>query len=125
MAHVLLEEGKKKNWLPIQTIKSILMTGSEKLGRKISTPVVSLKEEAERKVRKMHSDAVDDLKELITGTQKAYDDVQKMAEERIGIVLKALSGFSGTNNEIKNLRDEVKKLRKRVENLEKTLKEHR
>lgn len=108
MAQVLYEQQKsQKTRLPLGAIKEIVLTGSEKIGRRISTPLTSLrdevttlKEEAERRVSSFKEQAEKRVMgilhesrdktdprtlvaEVSAATTQALDEWGKMLEERI------------------------------------------
>lgn len=109
MAQIVYEQQKSdKGRLPLGALKEIVLSGGEKLGRKIATPLTSLRdevhslrEEAERRVTTLREqaerrvmgilnesrDKTDEAKTLVAevsaATHTALDDWAKALEERI------------------------------------------
>ncbi len=109
MAQIVYEQQKSnKGKLPLGALKEIVLSGGERLGRKIATPLTSLreevhslKEEAERRVTTLREqaerrvmgilhdgrDKTEDAKTLVAevsaATSMALDDWAKALEERI------------------------------------------
>jgi polyhydroxyalkanoate synthesis repressor PhaR len=144
LAQIVYEqEKKKKNFLPLGTLKGIIRSSGKLFHKKIATPVASLKDETERTVSSMRADAerrVNTIRgdaeralgnllergdarplvrELANSTTKAYEDFAKVVDEG----LKQLVG--GINAETQappwrgELEDRIAVLEERLAQLEK------
>lgn len=120
LAQVLVSEEKRQRGdIPLKRLLGLLQTGGEYLQRKLGTPVTSLKDEAERTVHRiMRGEPAEELREFIMATHRAYDDVQRLVDDRLQVVLSTVRNLSPVLKEIARLRDEVAALRARVEALE-------
>jgi polyhydroxyalkanoate synthesis repressor PhaR len=119
LAQVLVgEEKRSRPILPGQRLMSMLQSGGDFLKVKLA-PVASLKDEAEKTVQRlMHAEAAEEFKEFLTGTQRAYDDLQKRADDRFQTVLAAVRNIAPIHKELEFLRREVRGLSERVKTLE-------
>lgn len=119
LAQVLLgEEKKNRPAVPIQRLLGLLQTGGEFLTRKLA-PVTTIRDEAEKQVhRLMQGEPAEEIRDFLTHTQKAYEDVQRRADERLQMVIATVRNFAPMLKEIDRLRKEVSTLKARVEALE-------
>lgn len=120
LAQVLLgEEKKARPAVPIQRLIGLLQTGGEFLQRTLSTPVSSLRDEAEKTARRlMRGEHAEELREFVVSTHRAYDDVQRRVDERLQTVLATVRHLSPLQKEVDRLKSQVDELRERVAALE-------
>ena len=129
LAQILFEEQKKQTTrMPLGMLKEIIRTSGSSITdfiqRRLTQPVQSFKEEAERRVDKIvrrSESTVEEkarqVREFFTSTQKTLDDLQKKLDERIQIVVDAMGSRA-------KFREQLAALRERIEALESRLKEH-
>jgi len=119
LAQVLVgEEKRSRPVLPGQRLMSLLQTGGDYLKVKLA-PVATLKDEAEKTVQRLiHTEPAEEVKEFLVGTQRAYDDFQRKADERFQTVLAAVRNIAPLYKEVENLRKDVRDLSDRVKSLE-------
>jgi polyhydroxyalkanoate synthesis repressor PhaR len=124
LTQILFEEEKKqKSILPLATLKSIIQSGGEFIQKKITEPVVSLREEAEKTVSKLIKiDGFEETKSMIRDfidhSQHAIDDLQRRIDDRIRLVLHSMTPFTSYQSDMASLHERLKKLEQRIENLE-------
>jgi len=128
LAQILFEEQKKQTTrMPLGMLKEIIRTSGSSITdfiqRRLTQPVQSFKEEAERQVDKIvrrSESTVEEkarqVRDLFTSTQKALDDIQKKLDERIHNVFDAVGSRA-------QFKEQLAALRKRIEDLETRLKE--
>jgi len=128
LAQILFEEQKKQTTrMPLGMLKEIIRTSGSSITdfiqRRLTQPVQSFKEEAERQVDKIvrrSESTVEEkarqVRDLFTSTQKALDDIQKKLDERIHNVFDAVGSRA-------KFKEQLAALRKRIEDLETRLKE--
>jgi polyhydroxyalkanoate synthesis repressor PhaR len=124
LAQILFEEQKKqKTRMPLSLLKDLISSSGETISdfiqRKVTKPVASLKEEAEKKVdgiRRMGESTVEDtakqVRDFFSSTQVSLDEIQKKIDDRIQGVLATMPGVSS----------QLRAMRKRIEELETRLK---
>lgn len=119
LAQVLVgEEKRSRPVLPGQRLMSLLQTGGDFLKVKLA-PVASLRDEAEKTVQRLiHTEPAEEVKDFLVGTQKAYDDFQRKADERFQTVLAAMRNMAPLHKEVELLRREIRELSDRVRTLE-------
>ena len=120
LAQILFEEQKKqKTRMPLDLLKGLIATSGETITEfiqnKVTRPVQTIKEEAERKVdelRKRGETTVEDtakqVKDFFAHTQQSLDEVQKKIDDRIQGVLATMPG----------VQSQLKAMRQRIEELE-------
>ena len=120
LAQILFEEQKKqKTRMPLDLLKGLIATSGETITefiqKKVTRPVQTIKEEAERKVdelRKRGETTVEDtakqVKDFFAHTQQSLDEVQKKIDDRIQGVLATMPG----------VQSQLKAMRQRIEELE-------
>jgi polyhydroxyalkanoate synthesis repressor PhaR len=128
LAQIIFEEEKrKKSFLPLGTLKSILQSG----GEQISEFARTLKENAGKIIRKDNATEKDEkeapeatpteerhfFRELIDNSQKTFDELQRRVDERIKSALHGLTVPLGA------LQRELGDLSRRLEVLERRLTE--
>jgi len=144
MAQVLYEQQKStKNKIPLGAIKEMVLSGSEKLSKKITTPLTSLRDEvhtlrdeAERRVNTFRElaekrllsivhdsrdktvDARTLVNEVSVATTQALDEWARSVEDR----LKNAMGLAGTV-QAEGLEERLVAMESRLESLENRLKE--
>ncbi len=119
LAQVLVgEEKRSRPVMPGQRLMTLLQTGGELLKGKLA-PVASLRDEAGKTVQRLiHTEPAEEVKEFLVGTQRAYDDFQRKADERFQTVLGAVRNIAPLHKEVELLRREVRELAERVRVLE-------
>jgi polyhydroxyalkanoate synthesis repressor PhaR len=127
LAQILYEEQKKQTTrMPLSMLKEIIRTSgtsiSDFIQRRLTQPVQSFKEEAERRVDKIVrrsettvEEKARQVRDFFSSTQKALDDFQK----KLGI--SALVEAMGSRAKFK---EQLSSLRERIEELEARLKDH-
>lgn len=120
LAQILFEEQKKqKTRMPLDLLKSLISTSGETITdfiqKKVTRPVQTIKEEAERKVdeiRRRSETTVEDtakqVKDFFAHTQQSLDEVQRKIDDRIQGVLATMPG----------VHTQLKAMRQRIEELE-------
>ena len=128
LAQILFEEQKKQTTrMPLGMLREIIRTSGSSITdfiqRRLTQPVQSFKQEAERQVDKIvrrSESTVEEkarqVRDLFTSTQKALDDIQKKLDERIHNVFDAVGSRA-------TFKEQLAALRKRIEDLETRLKE--
>jgi polyhydroxyalkanoate synthesis repressor PhaR len=128
LAQILFEEQKKQTTrMPLGMLKEIIRTSGSSITdfiqRRLTQPVQSFKQEAERQVDKIvrrSESTVEEkarqVRDLFSSTQKALDDIQKKLDERIHNVFDAVGSRA-------KFKEQLAALRKRIEDLETRLKE--
>jgi polyhydroxyalkanoate synthesis repressor PhaR len=128
LAQILFEEQKKQTTrMPLNLLKEIIRTRgstiSDFIQRRVTQPVQTFKEEAERRVdqivRKSEStmeEKTRQFKEFFSNAQKALDDLQSKFDERIHAVAEAVGSRA-------KLREQLKELRERIEEIESRMKD--
>lgn len=120
------EEKKKKRVLPLATLRGVIQSGGEFIHKRITEPVTSIREEAERTVANLRGEAertmnrlvkmehIDDLreamKEFIDNSHHVYDDLQKRLDERMRVVVSSIPQFSTLGRELETLKQKVNQL---------------
>ena len=122
LAQVLLAEEKgNRPVAPIQRLLTLLHSGGEYIHKRLA-PVAALREEAEKTIQKLIKvEPPEELKDFVSHTVKAYEDVQHRADEQLQfsyLLSKALLMHR------KKLRSctKVEELTQRIEALEKSQK---
>ncbi|MFC1654215.1 polyhydroxyalkanoate synthesis regulator DNA-binding domain-containing protein [Myxococcota bacterium] len=127
LAQILYEEQKKQTTrMPLNLLKEIIRTRgatiSDFLQRAVTQPVVSLKEEAERKVDEIvrrsettMEEKTRQVRDFFTNTQKVLDDMRKNLDDRLHTIVGAFGSRA-------QMREQLAELRKRIEELEARLK---
>jgi polyhydroxyalkanoate synthesis repressor PhaR len=127
LAQILYEEQKKQTTrMPLNLLKEIIRTRgatiSDFLQRTVAQPVVSFKEEAERKVDQIVrrsettvEEKTRQVREFFTSTQKALDDMRKNLDDRLHTLVSAFGSRA-------QMREQLAELKKRIEELEARLK---
>lgn len=121
LAQVLLgEEKEQKGELSLSKLHSLLQSGGQFIQRTIGQPVSSLRDEAERRARKLiDSEPAEDLREFLLGTHKTLDEFQKRIEDRWQMMLAAIRSLSPVLKELDSLRERIEDMERRVQLLEK------
>jgi polyhydroxyalkanoate synthesis repressor PhaR len=118
LAQVLVgEEKRSRPLLPGQRIVTLLQTSGEFLKGKLA-PVANMRDEAERTVQRLIQTEAEEVRDFLMGTQKAYEDFQRRADERFQTVLGAVKVIGPVHKEVERLRRQVDDLARRVEALE-------
>lgn len=122
LAQVLLgEEKKNRPAASIQRLMGLLQTGTDFIHKKFA-PVTTLADEAEKTVhRLMTREPGEEIKDFIVNTQRAYEDVQHRADDRLQMVVATVRNFAPMTKEIRKLRKEVADLKKRLAAIEENL----
>jgi polyhydroxyalkanoate synthesis repressor PhaR len=127
LAQILYEEQKKQTTrMPLNLLKEIIRTRgatiSDFLQRTVAQPVVSFKEEAERKVDQIVrrsettvEEKTRQVREFFTSTQKALDDMRKNLDDRLHTLVSAFGSRA-------QMREQLAELKKRIEEIENKLK---
>ncbi len=120
LAQVLVgQEKRDQRSVPIQRLVGLLQSGGEFIQRTIATPVTSLRGEANKTMQRIFgTDPVEEVRELVLKTHKAYEDIQHRVDERLQTVLSAARNLGSLAAEIDALKTEVVALRERVARLE-------
>jgi len=120
LAQILFEEQKKqKTRMPLDLLKGLIATSGETISefiqKKVTRPVQTIKEEAERRVdelRKRGETTVEDtakqVKDFLASTQQSLDEVHRKIDDRIQGVLATMPG----------VQVQLKAMRQRIEELE-------
>jgi polyhydroxyalkanoate synthesis repressor PhaR len=128
LAQILYEEQKKQTTrMPLDLLKEIIRsrgsTISDFIQRRVTQPVQSLKEEAERKVdqivRRSEStmeEGTRQIREFFTNAQKSLDGIQKKLDDQIHTVFDAVGSPSKVLEQLKSLRKRIEELENRVKN---------
>jgi len=119
LAQVLVgEEKRSRPVMPGQRLMSLLQTGGDFLKVKLA-PVATFRDEAEKTVQRLiHTEPAEEVKDFLVGTQRAYDDFQRKADERFQTVLAAVRNMAPLHKEIEHLRRDLLELSLRVKALE-------
>ena len=120
------EEKKKKRILPVSTLRDVIQSGGEFIQKRITEPVTSMRDEAERTVASLRGEAerkvgrlvkiegIEELKvvvrDLVENTHQLYDDLQRRTDERVRVVLSSLPQFSLLRKEVEALKTQVSAL---------------
>lgn len=112
LAQIIYEEEKKmKRVVPLAALRQVIQTGGEYLQRKVTEPIHTLREEAERTVNRLirrEKDSVEDVmaavREWVDTTQVAIEDVQRRLDDRVRLLVNALPHLRRTEEEIAELR---------------------
>ena len=134
------EEKRKKRVLPLATLRGVIQSGGEFIHKRITEPVVSFREEAERTVATLRGEAErtmgrlvkmdgieelrDAMKEFLDNTHGVYDDLQKRLDERVRVVLGNLPQFSSLGKELDSLKKKVNQLERALTPRKKADKPH-
>ncbi len=128
LAQILFEEQKKQTTrMPLSMLTEIIRTSGSSITdfiqRRVTQPVQSIKEEAERQVDKIvrrSESTVEEkagkMRDFFTTTQKMLDDIQKKMDGRIHHIVESVGSRA-------IIRDQLSSLRKRIEELEARLKD--
>jgi len=144
LAQIVYEqEKKKKNFLPLGTLKGIIRSSGKLFHKKIATPVASLKDETERTVSSLRADAerrVNSMREeaeralgylmergdarplvreLAESTTRAYEDFAKVVDEGFKQLVGGLSAEAHSPPWRVELEGRIAVLEERLEHLEK------
>ena len=122
LAQIIYEEEKKmKRVVPLAALRQVVQTGGEFLQRKVSEPIHTLREEAERTVNRLikrEKDGIEDVlaavREWVDTTQVAMEEVQKRLDDRVRLLVNALPHLRRTEEEIAELRARVDVLEARL-----------
>ena len=127
LAQILYEEQKKQTTrMPLSLLKEIIRTRgatiSDFIQRTVAQPVVSLKEEAERKVDEIVrrsettvEEKTRQIRDFFSSTQKTLDEMRKNLDERLHTMVSAFGSRA-------LMREQLAELRKRIEEIESRLK---
>ncbi len=128
LAQILFEEQKKQTTrMPLNLLREIIRTRgatiSDFIQRKVSQPVQTFKEEAERRVdqivKKSESTMEEksrQFKDFFSSAQKTLDDLQSKFDERIHAFAEAVGSRA-------KLREQLRDLRLRIEDIENRMKD--
>jgi polyhydroxyalkanoate synthesis repressor PhaR len=120
LAQILFEEQKKQSTrMPLDLLKNLIATSGETISefiqRKVTQPVQSFREGAERtvdEIRKRGENTVEDtgrqIKDFLNSTQRSLDDLHKRFDDRVQGVLANMPG----------VRSQLRAMRQRIEELE-------
>ena len=130
MAQILYEEQKKQHsQMPLGLLKEIIRSRggivSEFIQRRVSQPVQSLKDEAEKRVDELvrrsettMEETARQVKDFFQNTQKAVDDIQKKLDDRIHSVVEVVGSPVKTRDQLKTLRNRIEELETRLKELQ-------
>lgn len=119
LAQVLVGEEKRRNrTIPIQKMAALIHSSGEFLQKKI--PVVgTIREGAGRRVQEiLNNSTAEEIREVLTNTQHAYEEVQRRADERIQFIVSTLKSIAPMSRDIQELSRQVRDLTARVTELE-------
>lgn len=138
------KERQQRKALPLSTIRGLFQTGGDFIQRHITQPVTNLRGEAEETMRKVfrsrgaddapsepqpasaaepqaaptRSKAPEGLREWLDSTQRNFDAMQRMLEERWNLVVQSLGHFDMNHRRIAELERRVEQLEERLRVLE-------
>ncbi|HOE82945.1 MAG TPA: polyhydroxyalkanoate synthesis regulator DNA-binding domain-containing protein [Myxococcota bacterium] len=123
LAQVLLAEEKgNRPVAPIQRLLTLLHSGGEYIHKRLA-PVAALREEAEKTIQKLIKvEPPEELKDFVSHTVKAYEDVQHRADEQLQFFVSTVKSITNAQKEIEILYKKVEELTQRIEALEKSQK---
>ena len=144
LTQILFDKERRSRKLPIDTLRNLFQTSNEFIQRHITLPVTNLRDEAEKKVSKVfrvrgaekesiepepepepelapepepRAKATDALREWVTGTQSAYESLQRNVEDRWSVVTKYLGQFDVNHRRIVELEHRVAYLEEQLARL--------
>jgi len=127
------QQRRNEKTLPMDTLKSFIQQGGEFIQRRIALrgrpgqdkelpeppPLPPIQEEgAPGAVPAARAKATDALREWVTGTQQAYESIQKNVEDRWNVVSRYLGQFDVNHRRIVELEHRVETLEARLAALE-------
>ena len=120
VAQVLVSEEKRASRnVPLNRLLEAFQRGGEFLQRTLSTPVTSLRDEAERTVQRlMTGEPVGEVREFVERTHQAYEDVQRRVDEHLRILRSTARNLGPILKEMDRLVREMADLKARVARLE-------
>jgi len=144
LAQIVYEqEKKKKNFLPLGTLKGIIRSSGKLLHKKIATPVATLKDETERTVSHLRADAerrVNTMREeaeralgylmergdarplvreLADSTSRAYEDFTKSVDDGLKQLVRGMRAEAQSPPWRAELEERLDALEERLDKLEK------
>ena len=142
LAQIVYEQEKKKNFLPLNTLKGIIRSSGELLQRTIASPMANIREDAERTVSSMRieaergvkhfkeeleralqylaerGDARPLVKELSDNTQRAYDEFSRTLDDRIKQLMRGMRQQQAGDNWRKKVDKKMADLEARLKKIE-------
>jgi polyhydroxyalkanoate synthesis repressor PhaR len=126
LAQIIYEEEKKmKRVVPLAALRQVIQSGGDFIQRRVTEPINTLREEAERTVNRLikrERDGIEEMmhvvKEWIDTTQTAMEDVQKRLDDRIRLVVNALPYLRKNEEDILVLEKRICELEERLRELE-------
>ena len=92
---------------PIQRLLTLLHSGSSTFIN--ACPVAALREEAEKTIQKADKvEPPEDLKDFVSHTVKAYEDVQHRADEQLQFFVSSVKSITNAQKEIEILYKKLK-----------------
>ncbi|MBM4387611.1 MAG: hypothetical protein FJ088_07715 [Deltaproteobacteria bacterium] len=115
LAQILIDrERLREGGIDLGILKNVIRTGGDFLAKKLSNPVTSFREEAEKKVsRIMKGSGIEEIKGFLEHTIKGYEDFQKRIDDRILLILDTVKQIPKMREEIDRLKKEIEEIRKR------------
>ena len=144
LAQIVYEqEKKKKNFLPLGTLKGIIRSSGKLFHKKIATPVGAIKDETERTVTSLvadaerrvssmreeaeralgylmeRGDALPLVRELADSTSRAYEDFAKVVDDGFNQLVRGLRAEAHSPPWKQELEERLTMMEERLEHLEK------
>jgi polyhydroxyalkanoate synthesis repressor PhaR len=143
LAQIIFETEKKNNFMPLSLLRGLIQNGSEAVNEYAQKKVegVQLKaQEVKETAQKLRTELEDRigsvmrkpdaagesaapqskpqvLAELLTCSQKAFDELQKGVEDRVKGPVGAITRYATLGNEMQEIRQRMTALEQRLENI--------
>lgn len=141
LAQIIFEEEKKTSKMPLAMLRDIIRTGGEtltgfshQLVDQVGQKVASIREEADalrERIRRRESEEreqeaaaaarpgpVDHAKELVTQSQRAFEDWQKKIDERVRHTVENITSLPALARDVAALEKKLDELEKKLSELE-------
>lgn len=136
LTQIIFEEEKRsKSALPLNSLKEIIKNSGEQiqvfLDKKVlggESPIGRAREEAEQYLQRLikrgeltREEAVGIVRDIIEGTQKGWEDIQRKMDETISEMVEKMARSTPAVSEMGSLKDKIGELENKVSELEKKL----
>jgi len=130
LSQLVVEEGKKgKGYLPVNFLNKIIRDGEDGLAQFFNkftqTSIQTIKETSEKLLQKGDEELDYYLKELLSGTQKRFEDFQRKMEKTSKELVEKISVPPKQLDKINDLEDKILSLEDKIAGLEKALKKEK
>ncbi|MBI5528309.1 MAG: polyhydroxyalkanoate synthesis regulator DNA-binding domain-containing protein [Deltaproteobacteria bacterium] len=136
LAQIILEEEKSRGDTQLNVLRKIIQSGGDTISgfltRKVQPQIVTMREEAEKKINRLARQggmSVRDGRKIIKGfadsAQKSIDGLQKRLDQRVGSAVASLPTMRSIQGEIAVIQDKIHAIEEKLRKVKKGMKEGR